>query len=608
MDSIDLKELETRCIQEEAPACTAACPIHVDVRGFLEKAAAGAWDDALGVLAATMPLPNILARICDHPCQLLCRRAETDDAVAISDIERAAARLGRIGKRRMALPSKSICVAVAGSGLSSLTVASDLAYKGYRITILEPGDRPPGGALREIPEAILPRESIDEEIALLAKLGVEIKQASPIGGEAWIDATLGDFDAVYVGLDSGNGIDRTVLPETCGLPDHPTQATSRAGLFSGDPTTDSVIEAIVEGRRAAVSIDRYLKKVSLTAGREKEGPYETKLFTSLERVTRRPATPMKEPLGYSAAEAMEEAGRCLQCECMECVKACSYLAHFESYPKRYVRQISTDATIIMGAHGATSKLVNSCSLCGLCAVVCPRNLSMADACMEGRRSLASRDKMPPSAHAFALEDMAIANGEKSALALHAPGADSSQFVFFPGCQLTAIYPEHVVSAYAFLRNNLPDVGLMLRCCGVPAKWAARDELFEDALRGTEQAWEGLGEPTIIAACPTCYGTLKEHLPHAQITTLWQVLADKPTGVSAGAAKLALHDPCAARFEPEVRSAVRKILTGLGLDVEELLTGRRRRNAAASEGFSPRRIPRSPVMWRGPGQHGARPTT
>ena len=89
--------------------------------------------------------------------------------------------------------------------------------------------------------------------------------------------------------------------------------------------------------------------------------------------------------GYSDEEAHCEAGRCIQCECMECVKKCLFLERFKGYPKRYVRQISNDATVVLGAHGATRRLANSCSLCGLCAVMCPNDLSMAEVCMEGRR-------------------------------------------------------------------------------------------------------------------------------------------------------------------------------------------------------------------------------
>jgi NADPH-dependent glutamate synthase beta subunit-like oxidoreductase len=584
VNSIDLKELESRCIQEEPAYCTARCPIHVDVRAFLKAAASGAWDEAFRVLALNMPLPGIVGRVCDHPCQLACKRNEAGGAIEIGRIERTAATRGRIAKRRTPLPAKKWRVAVIGNSLSSLAAAWELAYKGYRVTIFQAAGVRVDAVLWGFTEDCLPRGVIEEEMAVIGTLGVEMTPVPvPIENrQGWIESILGDFDAVYMGLDRGSLFDPDAgdLPEDFYPADPQTLATRKEALFSGGRTgkeaSFSAIGSIATGRRAALSIDRFLQKVSLSAGREKEGPYETRLFTSLEHVTPEPPKTTRDPSGYGEAEAIEEAKRCLQCECMECVKVCRYLERFESYPKRYVRQVAADATVLMGSHGATSRLVNSCSLCDLCAVVCPHDLSMADVSMEGRRSLVERDKMPPSAHWFALEDMLFSNSEKAALAFHEPGRERSRFVFFPGCQMAAIYPEHVSSTYDFLRRNLEDVGLMVRCCGVPAKWAARDDLFDEALHGLEEAWKDLGSPTIIVACPTCYQTIKEGLPQAEVTTLWEVMADIPTD-SAGrhtpTLKLALHDPCSARHEPQLRDAVRKILGKIGCDIEELILGR-----------------------------------
>jgi Fe-S oxidoreductase len=361
--------------------------------------------------------------------------------------------------------------------------------------------------------------------------------------------------------------------------DHVTAATSKLGFFVGGGTHQSrsysSIAAVADGRRAAISIDRFLQKVSLTASREREGPYESRLFTNLEGIPPRNVVRMGNPdSGYSEDEAQEEAGRCIQCECMECVKQCLFLEQFKAYPKRYVRQVSNDATMVLGAHGPTRKLVNSCTLCGLCTVLCPNDLSMALVCMEGRRNLVERGKMPISAHDFALQDMLSTNSDKAALALHEPGKSKSKFAFFPGCQLSAIYPEHVMATYSYLRNYLKDgTGLILHCCGAPAKWAARNDLFEDALHGLEKDWEGMDRPELIVACPTCHQVFKEHLPHVGLTALWTILDESLKGAQPGAktfaSNLAIHDPCTTRYEPEIQKSVRQLLTKMGVTFEEL---------------------------------------
>ena len=576
MNQRELRDLEKKCIQEEAPTCEACCPIHVDVRTFLKKVAHGAWIEAYQVLARTMPFPGILGRICDHPCQLLCRRAEVGDPIAIADLERAIIQRVGMTEDQPTLPKKGQRVAVMGGGLSNLTAALDLARKGYRVILFEPGSRL-GEALCASFERALSMEIIQEELGILGKLGVDIRLLERIKDEGWLDTVRAEFDAVYVGLDTQGGSHMSPFGQMSVDPF--TLESSKAGLFIGGEGSKEIpfspVGEVADGRRATTSIDRYLQKVSMTAGRDREGAYETKLYTSLEGIVPCPVVPMEDKeSGYSDVEAQQEAGRCLLCECMECVKVCLYLERFKSYPKRYVRQIKNDETIVLGSHGQTMRLINSCSLCDLCAVVCPHDLSMAQVCMEGRKGLVNRGKMPPSAHDFALNDMLSSNSDKAVLALHEPGKLTSKFAFFPGCQLSAIYPEHVTATYSYLRDHLKGgTGLMLRCCGAPAKWAARNDFFEDALHGLEEDWKGMGRPEMIVACPTCHQVFKEHLPHVGITALWTTLDDSLKGAQPRtktfASNLAIHDPCTTRYEPDIQRDVRQLLTRMGVIFEEL---------------------------------------
>lgn len=583
MDQKELRELEYRCIQEEPPWCTAACPIHVDVRGFIRQVRQGEWDAARKVLIRTMPFAGILGRVCDHPCEAECKRREAGDAIAIGALERACVQASSFTQKVQVLPSRSQSVAVAGGELSSLTVAWDLARKGYKIDLYATEDRL-GMRLRDLPESLLPEQVIDEEIGLLDKLGVRVHLNQPSDEQLMED--LGkDFDAVYVGLDAlirgslGHSTEESWLAAI----DEKTRVSGREGVFAGGAWKTegrrSFIRDVAEGRSAGTSIDRFLQKVSLTAAREKEGPYPTRLYTSLEDIESLPVTAMTDPvLGYTQQEAIVEAHRCLQCECMECVKICPYLEHYKAYPKRYAREIYNNESIVMGEHKANT-MINSCSLCRLCEIVCPNDFSMADLCHQVRNSMVRRGKMPPSAHEFALRDMAFSNSEHFLLARHQPGYEQSTAVFFPGCQLSASHPGHVKRLYGYLRDKLPGgIGLVLRCCGAPAFWAGQSDLFQQTLQEFEETWWSLGAPQLILACSSCNRMFRDHLPGIPVISLWQVLDEAeerdPPGPSQQTpvrSPVAVLDPCTARGEDAMQQAVRRLLERRGISIEELRT-------------------------------------
>ncbi|MGE4552922.1 MAG: pyridine nucleotide-disulfide oxidoreductase/dicluster-binding protein [Desulfovibrionaceae bacterium] len=562
MDQKDLRRWEARCIQEEPPRCQAACPLSVDARKFCSLMARGRNDEALGVLARSMPLPRLLARICDAPCEAACLRAEAGGAVRLGDLERRCVEAATKAPRILPLPARGKTAAVLGGGLAGLSAAWDLGRKGFTVTLM--GPRPVGLLGAHIPSDI-PFAAVDEELALLAKLRVSFAGEPPLTGDG-VRALLERFDAVFV--------DPEVLPAAAldlGEADPVSLGTQTPGVFAagpefapGAPGLTSAVALAGLGRRAAGSIERFTQGASLTAGREREGVFETRLTTPLDTVESAP--PVAGPLDAERAKA--EAARCLQCECRICVRDCAYLEHYQGYPKVYARQIYNNAAIVRGTRMANA-MINSCMLCGLCAGLCPEDFDMGELCLEARRELVAQGHMPPSAHEFALRDMAFADGPHAALARHAPGRTASSLLFFPGCQLTASDPGAVERAYAWLRAKHPDTGLMLRCCGIPARWAGREDAFAASLAELKAQWEGLGRPAIVAACPTCLRTLREALPEAAPRSLWGLMRElgRPEGAHTEAT-LAVHDPCTSRDDAELHADVRALLADLGVTCAE----------------------------------------
>jgi NADPH-dependent glutamate synthase beta subunit-like oxidoreductase len=579
MEKAELQEWEDTCIQEEPPPCMTGCPIHVDARSFVKQVALGTWEDALKTMAKTMPFPRILGRICDHPCESTCRRSEVGESIAISSLERTCVETAREKVRGVMLPRKQTRVAVIGSGLSSLTASWDLLRKGYQVTIFEPTGRL-GGTLWNYPESILPPEVITRELQLLEEIGATIELGSDISGSSRLAALRAGFDALFVGLDTVgvncNGLERDDKGSVwCNAL---TRGTSMEGVFAGGNSirngNPSPIYDVLDGRKAATSIDRYTMNLNQENGRDLEGPYPSRLYTNTGGVSPLPrVSPAGAVSGYTADEAIAEAGRCLQCECLECVKVCLYLDRNNGYPKKYARQVFNSEYVMHGRAHTKNLFVNSCSACGLCETVCPNNFHVGEMMLKERRTFLRKNFMPPSFHEFALLDMEQSNSERCALSRHEPGRDESSWLYFPSCQLSATTPVEIQASYAYLREKLEGgVGIMLGCCGAPAHWAGRDDLFQELQAGIRREWERLGRPTVITACSTCRSMFQEQQPEMETRTLWDVVASHclPSGYLPHQGEtVSITDPCMARHDATTHGQVRELARSLGFSINEL---------------------------------------
>jgi len=633
MDQKQLREQENRCIQEHAPACAAACPVHVDVRGMAAKISAGDFAAAFTLYRKAVPFPGIISRVCPQPCQVVCLRKDMGGPIQIAALERACLEFGSRGAEPIRpLPRKPKTVVVVGAGISGLTVAYDLARKGWGVVIFEAGDRL-GGSLWQISPDVLPRDVLVGDLKIIELLGAEIRLNSVVGGaggnghHTFLARLCEEFDAVYLGIGPhpADIPDLKLDDQGCVQLDPLTFQTSVEKIFAGGELlrasavcpegnfNHSAILSISDGRRAAVSIDRFLQKVSLTASRINEGPYTTQLYTSTAGIPTQPPlieSDVSTRFGREVAET--EAGRCLQCECMECVRVCEYLKHYYGYPKKYIREIYNNLSIVMGTR-YSNQFINSCTLCGLCAEVCPTDVDMGAVCKAARVQMVAQNRMPPSAHDFALRDMAFSNSEKFSLARNAPGKDSSSYVFFPGCQLSASSPEYVEKAYAFLAGALPaeSIGLMLGCCGAPAEWAGREDFFTASQAAFMVEYEKLGRPKIILACSSCYQVFKTRYPELEICSFWEIydrLGPQQFPPPAFPAPFAVHDPCSTRGERHIQNSVRSILDKMGCRLIELPLSREKTeccsygglmwlaNRPLSEAVIQRRVEESPLDY------------
>ena len=578
MDRHLFEECDKKCLREEPAACTASCPMHVDIASLAGEISKGDYKNAYKILEKRLPFAGIFALICDHPCESAC---VVKAPIRISELERAAVMYGNVllegaaKKRMVSLSKKKGSVAVIGGGVSGISAAFELNKKGYSVTIFEQSERL-GGRIWDFDDGRITRQQINDELRCIGEMDIKLAFNRKIRKDA-LAALMNDYSAVYL----GTGVWEEFLPV-----DPHTFQVLNSSLFAGGRLlgSDSIIESLSTGKRAAVSIERYTQKISMTASREREASFKTPMQYNTDDVVYSDAI---ETAGafYTKEEAAGEAGRCLECRCDECTKVCVHLRKFNMSPKAYARQILINNDVIMGTRYANT-MINSCAMCGLCGEQCPQGINMRDIILEARTSMVESGKMPPSAHDFALRDMEFCSGGSFFTVKKTPategGSGQTGYLFYPGCQLPASCPEHVEKAYRYLlsepvKAKLGGVGLMLGCCGAPAEWAGRQETALENIKKIRQAWEETGKPVFILACSSCMNVFERYLPEIKIVSLWETINDcglpaaalGRAGGQAGANAVHIHDACGARHNAKVQDTVRRMVTDMGFGIKEL---------------------------------------
>lgn len=184
--------------------CNARCPTGIDVAGYMSLLREGHTADAQDLLLRENPMPAVTGRVCHHPCESVCNRAQFDGAVAVHLVERD------LGDRILAAPPPTLLrthderIAVIGSGPAGLACAWHLARLGYGVTVFEEAAEA-GGMLRQgIPAYRLPRDVLDRQIDWYRGAGIEIRCNERVAGAAGREL-LDSYAAVFIGTGAHRG-------------------------------------------------------------------------------------------------------------------------------------------------------------------------------------------------------------------------------------------------------------------------------------------------------------------------------------------------------------------------------------------------------------------
>ncbi len=548
------EELEAReglCVHEQPPYCNAACPLKLDVKAMADAVAAGDFDRALALYEKITPFPHILALGCEAPCENSCKLRELGEGIAIRELERSALAYGSKPRGGSLLRKKQQNAAVFGADLFSLFLTGELVKKRYPVSFY----CAQGDCLSLVKDCApgLPEEAAEATARLLSELDIDFKWGCEPEAAYWeerekyalIAAAWATARSLYPGLET----------------DEAVMVCREHRLITG--STRGVLDSAFGAKRAALSADRLAQRLDPGNTRGEEGSVATRLYTSLEGVEPSRRIPVTD-----RESAVREAARCIQCHCDECIKGCAYLRHYKKFPRILTREIYNNVSIIMGDH-MMNKPINACALCGQCSVLCPNGYDMAEVCHIARQNMVSTGKMPLAPHEFALMDMLFSNDE-AFLSRRQPGFEKCRYVFFPGCQATAIAPATVRAAYADLCRRLEGgVALMLGCCGAIGDWAGRYELYGETVDFLGKELEELGSPEIIAGCPSCKKQLLSQ-GRESVRGIWEILEELglPETAELRQRPMALHDACGARGDAKTQESIRRLAAKLGCEIRD----------------------------------------
>ena len=194
--------------------CHDSCPIHGNPSGYVALTAAGKYEEAYVSATEKNPFPSICGRICEHPCEQVCNRANLDSPVSIAYIKRFLADWHEEHGEKLTPEQKQASieengkkVAVIGSGPAGLSAALELRKMGYGVTVFEKHGVL-GGMMRiGIPEYRLPADIIERDIQNILDYGIDVKLNSHIRGQEDIEAMFKEgYEAVFLSVGSHKSI------------------------------------------------------------------------------------------------------------------------------------------------------------------------------------------------------------------------------------------------------------------------------------------------------------------------------------------------------------------------------------------------------------------
>ena len=198
----NLLDEANRCLTCKNARCQKNCPINTSIPEVITLYKEGKIEEAGEILFNNNPLSAICAIVCPHEnqCKGNCIRGIKGEPIHFHEIECEVSTKYLENVKFEKSENNGTKVAVVGAGPAGITVAFELAKKGYDVTIFEKNEKIGGILTYGIPAFRLPKSYITLLEKHLKELGVKIKINSLIGKVITLDNLFEDgFKSIFIG-------------------------------------------------------------------------------------------------------------------------------------------------------------------------------------------------------------------------------------------------------------------------------------------------------------------------------------------------------------------------------------------------------------------------
>ncbi len=211
--SPDYDNEDIRYIAKITAPCMDACPDHVDIPAYIEGVRDLQFADSLKATKQTMPLAHTCGRVCPHPCEDECRRANLDEPISIMELKRVGADYETDHDLEFLYPTQQKPlngkkVAIVGAGPAGLSGAYYLALEGIACDVFEELPVLGGEVAVGVPEYRMPYDKYYKDIEAIGALeGVEFILNTKVTAEMLLKFEK-EYDAIL--LASGTRISKKI--------------------------------------------------------------------------------------------------------------------------------------------------------------------------------------------------------------------------------------------------------------------------------------------------------------------------------------------------------------------------------------------------------------